>query len=217
MKAIFGGCAAIGIAWIVGCSAAPTESAPGFQSGRTLTIVKLSPDGIVEQKVVPINHSANDGISAQSLTVDPGCTDSDDWFFDQPANMGGNELCVGGTGTLDLSTVSGGSWADRIESYVSQASEGYLAYNDTPNSWGGLLQCTSFSETSTWTDTPESKASINYLTLGGQCPIDVCPTGDFYCGFGCNGYLKQTCEVDSQCGTGCNRDVWCEMHYRTCP
>lgn len=200
-------------ACVAGCSSsapAPSSDSTPIRTARTVTHVHLSPDGNHTIKVDTV--PAVDSVSPQSIMVDTTCTSSEDWFFDG-SSCSGNELCLSGTGTLDLSTVADGSgtWKGVIQAYESQLSDGYFSASSD-----GYTKCAQFGMTSSCTAAPDAAANIDYVNLGYTCPILNCGTGKFLCSEDCDGYLKQECFLDSQCGTGCNRNLYCFQHM-TCP
>lgn len=204
--------------YVVGCSSTPSQSMDSSGVTRTATTVThlhLSPDGTRTIKVDTIPESVS-SLSPESITVgSPPCTAQEDEFHDNSCcpNCLFDILCLSGTGTLDLSTVplNSGTWAGAIHAYISQAEDGYFSFSSD-----GLTRCAAFGVTTTCTNEADAPSNINYVTLGATCPIKNCGPSDFLCSETCDGYLKQVCFPDSNCPTGCNRNLYCFQHM-TCP
>jgi hypothetical protein len=207
---------------LVACVAQPSTpeeaEAAEAQSARTVTIVTLLPDGTHTTRVEPA--PGGDGLATESLTKAGGCPASSDWFFDEPGGQG-NEICFSGTGTVDLSTFADGTgtWAEKIASYTTQASDGYFSANTT-----GTENCLALPADAVAADVPTLTCSGRYLTLGAACPAAapplVCPTGDFPCTIRCpnacgSSNWLQSCHPLSVL-KGAQQDPWCYENVR-CP
>jgi hypothetical protein len=189
---------------------------PGATIVATRTVVRIAPDGTVTQSVESITEaeeawrtaaraSADEnvtlglGTAAEALSVDGSCTSSDDLFFDEPVGVAANELCISGTGSVDLATLCRGvgctgNWNGAIQSLTAQATNGHSMTSDG-------LECSDFAQSATqkngWTN--------EILYLGSSC----CAPTQIWCG--CGGEFPQSaCEANCRaCALFCGNTPMC--------